>query len=143
MARAKLSVLTSATHRRLIRARGPARSDGCVKPQRELRCCRRSLIYKVPVFRWSGATARFSRFHIPVETSTPPRRRKLHILRFRPNGESSRMGMGDLGEDGRCGRSAARRVTGPADDLWAVVPAPPGAGARRCAPRTRGARGRR
>ena len=37
----------------------------------------------MPVLRWSCATARYSCFRVPVETGTPPRRRKLHILRFR------------------------------------------------------------
>ena len=32
-------------------------------------CC---LIYKLPVFRMTGASARWSRLHIPVETGTPP-----------------------------------------------------------------------
>ena len=31
----------------------------------------------------SGASARYSCFRIPVETITAPRRRKLHIPRFR------------------------------------------------------------
>ena len=43
-------------------------------------CC---LIYNLPVFRMTGASARWSRLHIPVETGTPPyRRSKLHIPRF-------------------------------------------------------------
>lgn len=44
-----------------------------IKQRRELRC-RCSLIYKLPVFRMSGASARYSRTHVPVETSTPPNR---------------------------------------------------------------------
>ena len=44
-----------------------------IKQRRELRC-RCSLIYKLPVFRMSGASARYSRTHVPVETSTPPDR---------------------------------------------------------------------
>ena len=51
--------------------------------QRRERYRYRSLIYKLPVFRWSGATARYSCFSVPVETGTPPRRRKLRIPRFR------------------------------------------------------------
>ena len=35
----------------------------------------------MPVLRWPGATARYSHFCVPVETGTPPRRRKLHIPR--------------------------------------------------------------
>ncbi len=37
----------------------------------------------MPVLRWPGATARYFHFRVPVETGTPPRRRKLHIPRFR------------------------------------------------------------
>lgn len=44
--------------------------------QRRERYRYRSLIYKLPVFRWSGATARYSCFRVPVETGTPPRRHK-------------------------------------------------------------------
>ena len=43
----------------------------------------------MPVLRWTGATARYSHFNVPVETGTPPRRRKLHITHFRRSGESS------------------------------------------------------
>ena len=83
MVRAKLCVRTCTTSRRLIPARGPSGSDGRIKPRRELRY-RRSLIYKLPVLRWPGATARYSHCNVPVETGTPPRRRhKLHISRFR------------------------------------------------------------
>ena len=83
MVRAKLCVRTCTTSRRLIPARGPSGSDGRIKPRRELRY-RRSLIYKLPVFRWTGATARYSHCNVPVETGTPPyRRSNLHIPRFR------------------------------------------------------------
>lgn len=44
-----------------------------IKQRRELRY-RCSLIYKLPVFRMTGASARYSRTHVPVETSTPPDR---------------------------------------------------------------------
>ena len=88
MVRSKLCALTCTTRRRPIPDRGPSRLDGRVKPRRELRC-RRSLIYKLPVLRWSGATARYSRLYVPVETSTPPRRRsKLHITRFAVYGKA-------------------------------------------------------
>ena len=88
MVRSKLCALTCTTRRRPIPDRGPSGLDGRVKPRRELRC-RRSLIYKLPVLRWSGATARYSRLYVPVETSTPPRRRsKLHITRFAVNGKA-------------------------------------------------------
>ena len=83
MVRAKLNVRTFTTRRRPIPARGPSGSDGRVKPRRELRY-RRSLIYKVPVFRWSGATARYSCFNIPVETGTPPRSRRRRLSGYLP-----------------------------------------------------------
>ena len=42
-----------------------------IKQRREqFYCC--SLIYKVPVLRMSGTSARYSCPHVPVETSTPP-----------------------------------------------------------------------
>ena len=44
-----------------------------IKQRRELRC-RCSLIYKLPIVRRLGASARYSRTHVPVETSTPPDR---------------------------------------------------------------------
>ena len=88
MVRSKLCAHTCTTRRRPIPDRGPSRLDGRVKPRRELRY-RRSLIYKLPVLRWSGATARYSRLYVPVETSTPPcRRSKLHIIRFAVNGKA-------------------------------------------------------
>ena len=59
-----------------------------LKPRQAQRY-RCSLIYKLPILRMLGASARYSRLRVPVETSTPPRRRKLHIPRFRPKGESS------------------------------------------------------
>ena len=103
MVRAKLNVRTCTTRRRPIPARGPSGSDGRVKPRRELRY-RRSLIYKLPVFRWPGATARYSCFNIPVETGTPPHRRsKVRSAPFPPDGET-------------CARSLAPPLqTGPAD----------------------------
>ena len=42
-----------------------------IKQRRERRY-RCSLIYKLPVFRMSGTSARYSRLYVPVETSTPP-----------------------------------------------------------------------
>ena len=56
--------------------------------QRRERYRYRSLIYKLPVFRWSGATARYSCFRVPVETGTPPRRHKVCSAPFPPGGES-------------------------------------------------------
>ena len=59
-----------------------------LKPRQAQRY-RCSLIYKLPILRMLGASARYSRLRVPVETSTPPRRRKLHIPCFRPKGESA------------------------------------------------------
>ena len=59
-----------------------------LKPRQAQRY-RCSLIYKLPILRMLGASARYSRLRVPVETSTPPRRRKLRIVRFRLKGESS------------------------------------------------------
>ena len=87
MVRAKLNVRTCTTRRRPIPARGPSGSDGRVKPRRELRY-RRSLIYKLPVLRWPGTTARYSYFNVPVETGTPPRRRKVRLAPFPPDDET-------------------------------------------------------
>ena len=43
----------------------------------------------MPVLRWPGATARYSHFRIPVETGTPPRRRrKVRSAPFPPGGEN-------------------------------------------------------
>ena len=53
-----------------------------VRQRQQLVCC--CLIYKLPIFRMLGASARWSRLHTPVETGTPPRRRyKLRSARFR------------------------------------------------------------
>ena len=53
-----------------------------LRQRQQLVCC--CLIYKLPIFRMLGASARLSRLHTPVETGTPPRRRsKLRSLRFR------------------------------------------------------------
>ena len=84
MVRAKLNVRTCTTKRRPFPARGPSGSDGRLLIRQRKRNFRCSLIYKeVPVLRWPGATARYFHFRVPVETGTPPRRRKLHIPRFR------------------------------------------------------------
>ena len=40
--------------------------------QRQEQCCCCSLIYKLPILRMLGASARFFRLCIPVETGTPP-----------------------------------------------------------------------
>ena len=52
-----------------------------VRQQQQQCCC--YLIYKLPVLWRSGAAARWSRLHTPVETGTPPcRRDKLRSVRF-------------------------------------------------------------
>ena len=59
-----------------------------LKPRQAQRY-RCSLIYKLPILRMLGASARYSCLYVPVETSTPPRRRsKLHITRFAVNGKA-------------------------------------------------------
>ena len=52
-----------------------------LRQRQQLVCC--CLIYKLPIFRMLGASARLSRLHTPVETGTPPRRYKLRSTRFR------------------------------------------------------------
>ena len=53
-----------------------------IRQQQQQCCC--YLIYKLPVLWRSGAAARLSRLHTPVETGTPPRRRgKLHYTHSR------------------------------------------------------------
>ena len=79
MVRSKLCAHTCTTQSRPAPARGPSGEDGRVKPRRELRY-RCSLIYKVPILRMLGASARYSRLYVPVETSTPPCRRKVHFI---------------------------------------------------------------
>ena len=57
-------------------ARGPSGEDSrLIKQRQELRC-RCSLIYKLPVLRMADTSARYSRTHVPVETSTPPDRKR-------------------------------------------------------------------
>ncbi len=50
--------------------------------QRQQQCCC-SLIYKLPILRMLGASARLSRFLIPVETSTPPDQRRVRFTALR------------------------------------------------------------
>ena len=73
MVRATLSARTDATKMTPLPARGPSGADGCgrIRRQRELRY-RCSLIYKLPILRMLGASARYSRLHTPVETGTAP-----------------------------------------------------------------------
>ena len=119
MVRSKLCAHTCTTHRRPVPDRGPSRQDGRVKPRRELRY-RRSLIYKVPIFRMLGPSARYSRTYVPVETSTPPRRRsKLHIPRSAANGRARSF---------HCSSSSCRTrwrwaPPGGTGRLWKAVPA--------------------
>ena len=51
-----------------------------LKPRQAQRY-RCSLIYKLPILRMLGASARYSRLRVPVETSTPPARRKVRFIR--------------------------------------------------------------
>ena len=85
MVRSKLCAHTCTTQSRPAPARGPSGEDGRVKPRRELRY-RCSLIYKVPILRMLGASARYSRLCVPVETSTPPCCRKVYFVRDAPAG---------------------------------------------------------
>lgn len=48
---------------------------------RQVQRYRCSLIYKLPIFRMLGASARYSRLYVPVETSTPPARCKVRATR--------------------------------------------------------------
>ena len=72
MARAKLSVRTFTTHRRSAAGPWSSRRERSLIKQREeqFRCC--SLIYKMPVLWRSGAAARLSSLHTPVETGAAP-----------------------------------------------------------------------
>ena len=81
MIHGRLKALPAHVHHETTPVPGPwsSRVRRPLFKQRRERYRYRSLIYKLPVFRWSGATARYSCFRVPVETGTPPRRRKLHI----------------------------------------------------------------
>ena len=79
---------TCTTKRRLFPGSWSSRVRRPLFKQRRERYRYRSLIYKLPVLRWSGATARYSCFRVPVETGTPPRRRKVRSAPFPPGGES-------------------------------------------------------
>ena len=59
----------------------PVQTAALIRQQQQQCCC--YLIYKLPVLWRSGAAARLSRLHTPVETGTPPRRYKLRYARFR------------------------------------------------------------
>ena len=72
MARAKLTVLTFTAKSRPSRlAVLPGRTVAAIR-RRQASNNGRYLIYKLPVLRRSGAAARLSCLHIPVETDTPP-----------------------------------------------------------------------
>ena len=49
----------------------PAERSLIKQREEQVRCC--SLIYKLPVFKMSGASARYFCLHTPVETGTSPR----------------------------------------------------------------------
>ena len=79
MMHGRLKALPAHVHHETTPVPGPwsSRVRRPLFKQRRERYRYRSLIYKLPVFRWSGATARYSHFNVPVETGTPPRRRKV------------------------------------------------------------------
>ena len=58
-----------------------------LKPRQAQRY-RCSLIYKLPILRMLGASARYSRLCVPVETSTPPRRGKVRSAPFPAKAEN-------------------------------------------------------
>ena len=75
-----------------------------IRQRQQLVCC--CLIYKLPIFRMLGASARWSRLHTPVETGTPPRRRsKLRSLHFRGQPPAGRENYVSL----RCSSSSHRK----------------------------------
>ena len=57
----------------------PVQTAALIRQRQQLVCC--CLIYKLPIFRMLGASARWSRLHTPVETGTPPCRRKKRCSR--------------------------------------------------------------
>ena len=77
--------------------------------QRRERYRYRSLIYKLPVFRWSGATARYSCFRVPVETGTPPRRHKVCSAPFPPAAKTAPAPLHPKGTSSRFALRAPRR----------------------------------
>ena len=81
MAQSTLSAHTFTAHRRPSwTAVLPGRTAALIRQrEQDYRC---SLIYKLPIFRMLGASARYSRLCVPVETSTPPQRRGE--IRFTP-----------------------------------------------------------
>ena len=90
MIHGRLKALPAHVHHETTPVPGPwsSRVRRPLFKQRRERYRYRSLIYKLPVFRWSGATARYSCFRVPVETGTPPRRHKVCSAPFPPGGES-------------------------------------------------------
>ncbi len=66
--------------RRLPRSvASPVQTAALIRQRQQLVCC--CLIYKLPIFRMLGASARWSRLHTPVETGTPPCRRSKRCSR--------------------------------------------------------------
>ena len=85
MVRSKLCALTITTDRRSFPERGySGRNGSLIRLRKQLYCC--SLIYKLPVFRMPGTSARYSGLYTPVETGTPPYIRKaleyIHLGRI-------------------------------------------------------------
>ena len=75
--RAKLTARTFPTHRRSASGPWASRRERSLIKQREEQCYRCSLIYKLPVLWRSGAAARYSGLHTPVETETSPQQAKV------------------------------------------------------------------
>lgn len=65
-----------------------------IRQQQQQCCC--YLIYNLPVLWRSGAAARWSRLHTPVETLTPPRRRKVRSAPSPPSAFGCRRGLRSL-----------------------------------------------
>ena len=95
MVRSKLCALTFTTNRRPVPSRGPPGRDGSLIKQREEQYYRCSLIYKgCPFYRMSGASARYSGLHAPVETSASPYKRRFCIAAGKLNQISTFSGSG-------------------------------------------------
>lgn len=65
-----------------------------IRQQQQQCCC--YLIYNLPVLWRSGAAARLSRLHTPVETLTPPHRRKVRSAPSLPSAFGCRRGLRSL-----------------------------------------------
>ena len=72
MVRSKLCALMFTTNRRPVPRPWSSEAERSLIKQREEQCYCCSLIYKVPILKMVGASARYSCLHIPVETGTSP-----------------------------------------------------------------------